>query len=83
MVTVSTKGRVRGDGTLDLSVKTGLKETDVDVVLILEPHSVKRDDTDVKTGWPAGYFEKTFGSLRDDPIAYQHPPAVEVRRELR
>jgi len=77
MVTISAKGRVKDDGTLDLHVATGLPESDVEVLLVLEP-SASRED-----GWPEGYFERTFGSLRDNPIPYEPPPQFEARRELR
>ena len=39
MVTIAAKGRVSRDGTLDLRVTTGLPETDVEILLVLEPTS--------------------------------------------
>jgi hypothetical protein len=82
MVTISAKGRVRDDGTLDLHVATGLPETDVEVLLVLEPLAVKNEETVSGRGWPEGYFEKTFGCLRDNPIVYEPPPNFEARQEL-
>ena len=74
MVTISAKGRVKDDGTLDLHVTTGLRETDVEVLLVVEPLVLNNEaEASVEGGWPAGYFEKTFGSLRDNPIAYEPP----------
>ena len=84
MVTIAAKGRVSRDGTLDLRVTTGLPETDVDVLLVLEPLVSKDAQTaSSKAAWPEGFFERTFGSLRDTPIACEPPPQFEVRRELR
>jgi len=84
MVTISAKGRVKLDGTLDLHVTTGLSETDVEVLLVLEPLVIKHEQGSLKPGgWPDGYFESTFGSLRDNPIAYEPPPEFEQRQELR
>ncbi len=84
MVTISAKGRVKVDGTLDLHVMTGLGETDVEVLLVLEPLVIKIEASpSIEGGWPDGYFEKTFGSLRDNPIAYEPPPDFETRKELR
>jgi len=77
MVTIAAKGRVSRDGTLDLRVTTGLPETDVEVLLVLEP-LVSR-----KAGWPEGFLERTFGSLRENPIACDPLPQFEVRQELR
>jgi hypothetical protein len=74
MVTISAKGRVKDDGTLDLHVTTGLRETDVEVLLVVEPLVLNNEaEASGEGGWPAGYFEKTFGSLRDNPIAYEPP----------
>jgi hypothetical protein len=84
MVTISAKGRVKLDGTLDLHVTTGMSETDVEVLLVLAPLVIKIEASSSKEGgWPDGYFENTFGSLRDNPIAYEPPPEFEKRQELR
>ncbi len=84
MVTISAKGRVKRDGTLDLHVTTGLPETDVEVLLVLEPLVFKGEETaPTSRRWPEGYFEKTFGSLRDNPMTYEPPPPFELRQDLR
>ncbi len=84
MVTISARGRVKDDGTLDLHVMTGLPEADVEVLLVLERLVLKNEEAASKEGgWPEGYFEKAFGSLRDDPIGYEPPPRFEARQELR
>ncbi len=84
MVTIPVKGRVKRDGTLDLHVSTGLPETDVDVLLVLEPVAPKLDQAvTIEGAWPGEYFETTFGSLRDNPLAQEPPPALESRQELR
>jgi hypothetical protein len=77
MLTIAAKGRITRDGTLDLHVPTGLPETDVEVLLVLEPLASS------KPAWPEGFLERTFASLRDNPIACAPPPQFEVRRELR
>lgn len=82
MVAISTKGRVKDDGTLDLHVTTGLPETDVEVLLVLEPLVSKGKGGSMHGGWPEGFFEKTFGSLRDNPIGYEPAPPLEMRQEL-
>jgi hypothetical protein len=84
MVTISAKGRVKDDGTLDLHVTTGLPETDVEVLLVLEPLVLKNQRVVSRdAAWPEGYFEKTFGSFRESPIACEPPPQFETREELR
>ena len=84
MVTISARGRVKDDGTLDLHVATGLGETDVEVLLVLEPLVLGNERAAPRGGpWPEGYFERTFGSLQDNPIGYETPPPLEARQELR
>jgi hypothetical protein len=84
MVTISAKGRVKDDGTLDLHVTTCLAATDVEVLLVLEPLVLKSEQVVSREGgWPEGYFEKTFGSFRENPIAYEPPPRFETREDLR
>jgi hypothetical protein len=84
MVTIAAKGRVSRDGTLDLRVTTGLSETDVEILLVLEPLLSTRAQTpSSKASWPERFLESTFGSLRDNPIAFERPPQFEVRQELR
>jgi len=74
MVTISAKGRVKDDGTLDLHVTTGLPETDVEVLLVLEPMVLKSEKVASREGgWPEGYFERTFGSFRESPLTYEPP----------
>ncbi|MGA3099811.1 MAG: hypothetical protein ABSF25_25435, partial [Bryobacteraceae bacterium] len=68
------KGRVKDDGTLDLHVTTGLPETDVEVLLVLEPMVLKSEKVASREGgWPEGYFERTFGSFRESPLTYEPP----------
>jgi hypothetical protein len=63
---------IRGQG-----VTTGLPETGVEVLLVLEPLTSK------KAAWPQGFFERTFGGLRDNLIACEPPPRFDLRQELR
>jgi hypothetical protein len=82
VVTISAKGRVKEDGALDLHVITGLPETDVEILLVFEPIAGKNGEADRGTGWPQGYFENTFGCLRDNPIIPEPPPHFETRRGM-
>jgi hypothetical protein len=81
MVSISLRGHVRADGTLELRIPTKLSDTDVEVMIVLQP--VKPEEAESKrAAWPEGYFERTFGSLRDNPITYEPPPDFEARAEL-
>lgn len=53
--------RIGKDGVLKIETPIGLKDTGLDVVLVLNPTG-----KEVKS-WPPGFFERTFGSIPDFP----------------
>jgi hypothetical protein len=63
MVTIPIKTRLEANGTLSLSVPTGLPESDVEVVVIIQPVS------DSIATWPEGFFEQTYGAFAEQPLA--------------
>lgn len=62
MKTLNTKTRIGSDGILNLNIPTTEKEVDVEVIIILQPQK------NSKKNWPKGFFESTYGSLKNDPI---------------
>ena len=61
MISVKTTAHVGLDGTLTIAVPTPLRETDVEVTV--QPVTSLEDH-----GWLPGFFEATYGSLKEDPI---------------
>ena len=61
-------------------------------VVLLEPvdlppntpvEVVVRDNAAAEAkGWPAGFFEETFGSLSDEPLVRDEQGTYEIRDEL-
>jgi hypothetical protein len=78
MVSISVKSRVKADGTLDLKVATGLPESEVEVLVVVQPLGAQEREN----GWPAGFFAQTYGCLRDDPLTREPVAEYEVREEL-
>ena len=74
MISIITEGHVGSDGLLTVQVPTPLRGTDVEVMLVVqpvparEPLSSAAALTPEELGWPPGFFERTFGSLRNDPL---------------
>jgi hypothetical protein len=73
MISVKTNAHVGPDGTLAVRVPTPLRETDVEVVLVVQSlpaanGAAPATSTPEEPGWPVGFFERTFGALRDDPL---------------
>ncbi len=84
MVSISVRSRVKPDGSLDLNVRTGLPETDVEVLVVVQPVSQKEPEAKGgERGWPVGFFAQTFGCLRDDPLTREPEAGFEVREDLR
>ncbi len=75
MISVKTKAHIGPVGTLTIEVPTPLRETDVEVMLVIQPTPEER-------GWPPGFFEATFGSLKDDPIERGPQGEYEVREAM-
>jgi hypothetical protein len=70
MVSIHLKTHVGADGTVNLTVPTEFRETDLDVLVVLNPVEDSGQGSPSSTiDWPAGFFEETFGSLREEPLA--------------
>lgn len=79
MISVQTKTHVGSDGLLTVQVPTTLRETDVEVMLVLQPTPEAALESQ---GWLPGFFEQTFGSLRDDPMGRLPQGEYEQREAL-
>jgi hypothetical protein len=82
-VRIRMKGHVGPDGTLDLKVPTGLGETEVEVVVELNPvQTPPPARTREELGWPPGFFEETYGSCQDDPLVRLPQGKIQPRETL-
>ncbi len=80
---ITVQSHVGEDGILRLQIPVGIKDVDVEVTVALqETQKNGGDKSPEDLGWPPGFFEKTFGCLKDDPM--ERPPQGEfdVREEL-
>ncbi len=78
MIAFPTKARTDADGTLSLAIPTGLRDAEVDVVVVVE--AAVRKTTVPADEWPEGYFAETFGSLRDAGL--ERPPQGQLQDRL-
>jgi hypothetical protein len=81
-VSISVKSRVREDGVLRLDIPTGLSETDVEVLVVVQPSTGGKQQPENGGTWPEDFFERTFGCLKDDPIPLPSQDRYEVREKL-
>jgi hypothetical protein len=59
--TIETRAHTTPDGVLNLSVRVGVADTDVAVVVTVTPvgHAQEVDEN----GWPIGFFDRVAGSM--------------------
>ena len=74
MTSFNLRTRVKADGTLQVVVPTGLPESDVDVLVVVRPLKVGGAIASSRSSWPEGFFDGTYGCLKDDPLL--RPPQL-------
>ncbi len=82
MDTITLHARTDAEGTLRLDVPTGHTNTEVEVVLVIQPRpEVAAAGSPEARGWPGGFFERTYGCHADDPIRRPSQPDYDAREE--
>jgi hypothetical protein len=88
MISITTEGHVGSDGLLTVQVPTPLRETDVEVRLVLQPVPTHESSpssavlTPDELGWPPGFFEETFGAWKGAPLERGPQGEYETREEF-
>lgn len=77
MITIPVKTRLEADGVLSLHLPTGLPESDVEVIVIVQPVVAQT------SAWPEDFFRQTFGAFADCPIERGTQGVFENREILR
>jgi hypothetical protein len=78
METITLHSRVGADGVLKLQVPVKLTNTDLDVVLIVQPVTSGGQ----ALGWPAGFFEEVAGGWQGEQLVREDQGEYEVREDL-
>ena len=88
MISITIEGHVGSDGLLTVQVPTPLRETDVEVTLVLHPVPMQSPPlsatglTPEELGWPPGFFEETFGVWKGEPLERGPQGEYETRERL-
>jgi hypothetical protein len=61
--TIETRGHTTRDGTLNLTVKVGAADADVEITV--QVRAVTSSDRVDSNGWPVNFFERVAGSMPD------------------
>lgn len=78
METITLHSRVGADGLVKLQVPVKMTNTELDVVLIVQPVA----SADQKPGWPPGFFEEVAGGWQGELLVREDHGQYEVREDL-
>ena len=86
MISFKTKAHIGTNGTLTVDVPTPLRETDVEVMVVVQPlpasGTVPVTPTPEELGWPPGFFEQTAGAWQGEPLERGPQGEYEPREKL-
>ncbi len=81
MQSVKLQSHVGQDGILRLELPLNLANTEVELFIVFQPIFPKQQPPEA-LGWPSDFFEKTFGSFKDEPLERPPQGEFEIRNEL-
>lgn len=79
MESIQLKSYVGDDGVLRLQVPVGIRNQDLDVLVVLHPTAGQPEEVSEENVWPPGFFEATAGAFRDEPVERGEQGEYEVR----
>ena len=80
---IETIATVNTDGSLDLHLQTGLRPSEVRVMILIEPKDhPPKIHTPPDKGWPENYFEQFYGALTDEDLEEPEELSYEKRTLL-
>lgn len=79
MMTFTVRSHVGKDGILNLQVPTEIRDSDVEIVVVIQPQKVGKQVQE--SGYPQFFFEETFGSL-PELQEVESEGSYELREEL-
>lgn len=82
MQNITLRSHVGKDGILHLDIPVGLTDAELEVTVSVQPVSPSEVDSPQGKGWPPGFFEETFGSLRDEPLEREPQGKLQEREPL-
>ena len=65
METFTLKARSDKDGMIRLEIPTNISDKDLEIVVVMQ--TIVDEPVDAM-GYPIGYFDETYGSLKNDPL---------------
>jgi hypothetical protein len=82
MRSIFIRSRVGADGILHLDVPSGLVDTEVEIMVILQPVGQPDPGRTAELGWPPGFFEDVVGGWQGEPLKREDEGDYEAREKL-
>jgi hypothetical protein len=79
MQSLTLHARVGKDGILKLETPIGITNTDLEIILIVNPVSEARPVVE----WPANFFTEIIGGWEGKPLVRESQGTYEARNELK
>ncbi|MBW4522334.1 MAG: hypothetical protein KME16_21990 [Scytolyngbya sp. HA4215-MV1] len=83
MKSVSFRSHVGADGILNLQVPIGITNTELEVMVIIQPFAKPEIEKPEHTRWMAGFFDEVIGSWEGEPLVRSEQGEYEMREELK
>ena len=81
MRSISIRSRVGTDGMLHLEVPSDFVDTEVEVMVIVQPATQSRADR-AEDSWSPGFFESVVGSWQGEPLVREPEGDYETRETM-
>jgi hypothetical protein len=83
MQMIKVRSRIGSDGMLHLQMPDGIKDTDLEVIVIFQPVAPETEaQTPEDLERLPGCLDKTFGCFQDEPLVRGEQGKFEEREEL-
>lgn len=82
MQSIKLQSYVGSDGILKLEIPVDVVDTDLEVLVVVQPISFTSTTTPEKLGWPPGFFEHVAGGWIGEPLIREEQGEYETRDEL-
>lgn len=75
---LTTRARIGPDGILNVQIPTQWKDSEVEIVVVIQPISPTKD---IQT-WPDRFFEETYGAFQATPLQRENQGSYPEREKL-
>ncbi len=83
MEAIHLKSRVGNDGVLKLEIPLGVTDTDIEVMVVVEPARAEPATVGGDLGWPSDFLGKIAGGWRGERLTRPDQGRLEVRDALK